>query len=62
MGSKNANQSECDVGSRPIALSFHIPNKIVKICIATNVSFGNDNLLSMNPTLTGDTVSYLSKT
>ncbi|KAF9947178.1 hypothetical protein BGZ65_009049, partial [Modicella reniformis] len=46
--SKHANKSECDVCNRPIELNFHIPNMVVKNCIATNVNLGSASLLSMN--------------
>lgn len=62
LGSMNASQSECEVGSSPIAFNLYIPKRMVKSWRATKVTLGRANLLSMKLTFTGEGVSYLSNT
>src|SRR5690349_23779100 len=62
LGSMNASQSECDVGSSPIAFNLYIPKRMVNSWRATKVNLGRANLLFMKLTFTGEGVSYLSNT
>lgn len=62
LGSRKASQSEWEVGKRPMAFSFHMPRRMVRICMAMKVSLGKASLLSVKATFTGEMVSYLSNT